>query len=274
MRVRSPAVQQSTDQRPPQYRLHLCPPIPATEPRLSAVGPSHSAKPEFNPLLNPEPGLLVASIPNYNFILNRYPTFPHHFFLCTSKYIRQTLRLADEDVVAAYSVLKSWEAPAERLFCFANSTPRSGSSYKHRHIQFYPIAAERALPCDALPRGMDPTVRLHPQMPFRCFCMRFTDDPTAAEVAGAYRELLKRVQKAVGHWGTSYNMGLTKEWMVLAPRLHQDGGHPDAEFNGTVLAGDVVVRGERDWAALRDGRLEEALKKIGVGNRKGFGSPW
>ena len=222
-----------------------------------------------NPLADPDPGLLVAAIPNYNLVLKTYSAFPRHFLLCTSEYVRQSRRLADEDVVAAYSVLKSWETPAERLFCFFNSTPRSGALYRHRHLNFYPLPAEQALMCDILPEDPDPCVRLHPQMPFRCLYIRFGSDPTAAEVADAYRALLKHVQQSVGNYRTSYNMGLTKEWMVLAPRLHLDGGCLDAEFNGTLFAGEVVIRRENSWTALRDGGLEETLRRIGLVNRIG-----
>lgn len=81
---------------------------------------------------------------------------------------------------------------------------------------------------------------------------------------GAYQTLLQRCREAWGaeKEGFSYNMGITRDWMVLAPRRRAEGKE-GVEFNGTVLAGEIMVKREEDWEGFRSGELEAALVAIG-----------
>jgi len=116
------------------------------------------------------------------------------------------------------------------------------------------------LPCDASPAG---TVWTHPGFPFKSFCIRLVSGE-AAEVMDAYAMLLGKIEDAVGKGG-SYNMGVTKEWIVLAPRTSDDG-EKGVGVNGTVLVGEVMVKTEEAWEFITSGGLEGVLKRIGVVN--------
>ncbi|KAF8545185.1 hypothetical protein BDD12DRAFT_871868 [Trichophaea hybrida] len=219
------------------YRLRFCPSLfhkpQTTAPHVTTLKP--------NPFLPPHPGLLIpVTIPGYNLVLNRFPIIPHHFILCTSTFEPQSSPLRPEDITAVYNILNSWDSPEERLYGFFNSGPHSGASQPHRHVQFFPLPKDRVLPCDRSSVG---TVWTHPGFPFKSFCIRF-DRGEAGEMVGAYETLLG------------------KEWIVVAPRVSEGR----VGVNGTVLAGEVMVKMEEDWEFVRNGGLGEVLKGIGVMN--------
>lgn len=198
-------------------------------------------------------------------MLNRFPIIAQHFLLCTAEFQVQTEPLRPEDVAAVYAVLREWEVPGERLYGFFNSGAMSGASQPHRHVQFFPIGNERGrLPFDEAPaRGGE--VWIHPHMPFRCFCIRFSEKPGVQEVVGAYQTLLKKCWELLGE-GCDYNMGIMREWIVMLPRVSDDGGRPGVGINGTVLAGEIMVKKQEDWDFFVDGGLESVLRGIGVPN--------
>ena len=268
-----------------QYHIRFCPSL------LRKPGPAHSAgKP--NPFLPPQKGLLVASAPGYNLVLNRFPVIGQHFLLCTADFQPQAQPLRACDLAAVHAVLNAWPGPEGgehergRLYGFFNSGEHSGASQPHRHIQFLPLPplAQRELPFDAAPaptptRTPTPapaTLWTHPGMPFVSFCIRFSTS-TAEEFVSAYQTLLARVEEAAGGGGggegggregrgvgVSYNMGVTREWMVLAPRTSEDGGREGVGVNGTVLAGELLAKRQEDWDFFGSGGLEEVLRGIGI----------
>ena len=229
----------------------------------------------------------MASIPGYNLVLNRFPVIARHFLLCTADFQPQAQPLRACDLAAVHAVLDAWPGPEGeerergRLYGFFNSGAHSGASQPHRHVQFLPLPplAERELPFDAAPaptRTPTPaptTVWTHPGMPFVSFCIRFSTN-TAEEFVLAYQTLLARVEEAAGGAssegggekgvGVSYNMGVTREWMVLAPRTSEDGDREGVSVNGTVLAGELMAKRQEDWEFFGSGGLEEALRGIGI----------
>ncbi|KAF5018256.1 hypothetical protein F66182_9772 [Fusarium sp. NRRL 66182] len=79
---------------------------------------------------------------------------------------------------------------------------------------------------------------------------------------------------AKGPTRISYNMAMTKDTLVVCPRLaegvslkNQDGDVLGTiSFNGTLLAGTALVKNELEWEALkRDPEaLHHVLKDVGV----------
>jgi ATP adenylyltransferase len=72
----------------------------------------------------------------------------------------------------------------------------------------------------------------------------------------------------------SYNMAMTTTSIILCPRrregkMLQAGDGSDigfVAFNGTLLAGTLMVKGEKEWKYLREekGVLDKVLDAIGV----------
>ncbi|KAI5856947.1 hypothetical protein BZA05DRAFT_386753 [Tricharina praecox] len=258
------------------YRARFCPSLqhkPTPTPQTFSSS-SSQPKAKANPFLPPQRGLLIASIPDYNLILNRYPIIPQHFLLCTATFEPQTEPLRPQDLAAVYAVLRTWEdvSTGERLYGFFNSGPDSGASQPHRHVQFFPVPAERGkLPFDRSAAGDegqegegDGEAWSHPRLPFLTFCIRYPKAVGVPEVVEAYETLLRRCEEARGK-GCSYNMGITREWIALAPRISEDGGREGVGINGTVLAGEVMVKRDEDWEFFTErGGLEGVLKGIGI----------
>jgi ATP adenylyltransferase len=187
--------------------------------------------------------------------------------LCTAVFEPQEAPLPPDDIAAVYAVLKQWEVvPGERLYGFFNSGANSGASQPHRHVQFFPIENGRGrLPYDETTPTPEGKVWIHPRMPFKSFCIAFSKDPQVSEVVDAYQTLLKRCHELLGE-GCSYNMGITKEWIVLLPRISADGGREGVGINGTVLAGEVMVKKQEDWDFFLASGLESVLRGIGLPN--------
>lgn len=76
----------------------------------------------------------------------------------------------------------------------------------------------------------------------------------------------------------SYNLAMTRDVMVVCPRLTEGAAVRDREgkevgwlaLNGTVLAGTALVKNQAEWDALRadPGQVAAVLGKIGVENKK------
>jgi len=246
------------------YRARFCPSL-QRKPTPEKVSVSSS---KSNPFLPPQPGLLIASIPDCNLVLNRYPIIPQHFLLCTAAFEPQTEPLRQQDLAAVYDVLRTWEdMPGERLYGFFNSGPASGASQLHRHVQFFPIPSERgALPFDRSgdEERKDGEVWTHPHLPFLAFCIRFSKSAGVAEMVMAYGILRRRCEDTLGE-RCSYNMGITREWIALAPRVSENGGREGVGINGTILAGEVMAKRDEDWEFFTEqGGLETVLNRIGI----------
>ena len=232
------------------FRVRFCPSL-ADKPRNTRAEAAR-----VDPFAPPTPALLVAALPGYNVVLNRYPVVERHFLLCTAAFEAQTDPLRARDLDAAAAVLGAWAGAAdERLFGFYNSGEPSGASQPHRHIQFIPVSARRALPFDAVPEGA--AVWVNPELPFESYCVRWRE----TGIAEAYRLLMARVPH-----GGAYNLGVTDEWMAAVPRVSEDGGREGVAINGTVCAGEVLARTDEDWGFFRGGGLAEVLAGIGVRN--------
>ena len=190
------------------------------------------------------------------------------------------------------------------LFVFFNSGPHSGSSQPHRHIQLLPVARmheglEREGPRGetgwaVLARGLlfgeEEGVRA--KMPFATFAERIC--PNKSDLQGIYLRLYHRACEAVlgsadagseiqqrnGEAKISYNLAMTRDVMVIVPRVAegQTVTAPAAKhglarravgtlaLNGTVLAGTALVKSQEEWDALRQEpeQLLEILGRIGV----------
>jgi len=187
------------------------------------------------------------------------------------------------------------------VFAYFNSGPHSGASQPHRHIQFLPVARMRdglsadeqrrwAVLADCLDEDDAP-------LAFQTFRTAISNSMTAAQLHERYLSLLRQAAGAVAAFRhecddgdewipcageealISYNVGMTARSMVVCPRLSEgavlvrqgDGDGDDVvvatlALNGTVLAGTVLVKDEREWEALRadEGALGRMLGGIGV----------
>jgi ATP adenylyltransferase len=146
---------------------------------------------------------------------------------------------------------------------------------------------------DGLPPGADWTVLAdtltsRPAL-FATFAEKISLDISGADLHAAYLRLYQQACRAVAaHSGEShvedeissegetlisYNMAMTKNTLVICPRLaegakiHKDGQVAGTlSLNGTVLAGTALVKNEAEWEALKKdaNALSQVLTRIGL----------
>jgi ATP adenylyltransferase len=123
-----------------QFQIRFSPAL-ANKPKSSK--PKNSNEKPFDPFEAPPKGLLIASLPNYNLVLNKFPIIPDHFILATKSFKEQTGLLEEEDLGAVYVCLRAYKDNGKELYGFFNSGEFSGASQAHRHIQFLPVESMR-----------------------------------------------------------------------------------------------------------------------------------
>ncbi|KAF2666003.1 HIT-like protein [Microthyrium microscopicum] len=259
------------------FQLRFCPSL-AKKP--TAQDKPKGPKPD--PFEKPTGDLFIANIPPAHLlVLNKFPIIDRHFILATRAFKAQTDPLEADDLTATYACLQEWEAQNSsngRLFAFFNSGPHSGASQPHRHVQFLPV--EDIADDDANFQLLIDSESNLAVLPFKS--IRADIPPESAE-NGLHPLYLRLLAQCRDSWtgeteAFSYNMGLTLHHIVLVPRTaegmtvrKEDGSEVCfVGFNGTLLAGSLMVKRQEEWDYLRQRpeALDEVLNSIGIPNNK------
>ncbi|KAM7217611.1 inositol phospholipid synthesis protein Scs3p [Rhypophila decipiens] len=180
------------------------------------------------------------------------------------------------------------------LFVFFNCGEHSGASQPHRHLQLLPVERMRDgwentdttgkrwnVLAESLLDGADVARRL----PFKTFAGRIHGDVSPKELYALYLKLYQRAcdavlgqkeaeEQAAGEAQISYNLAMTRDVLVVMPRLaegaeiktEEDAVVGKLALNGTVLAGTALVKSQGEWDTLRANpdMVGELLGGIGV----------
>ncbi|KAL6867018.1 alpha-galactosidase [Trichoderma novae-zelandiae] len=216
---------------------------------------------------------------------------------CIDAY-EQARQTADDDDghVDASSSSRERASQGDGLFAFFNAGDHSGASQPHRHIQLLPISRMKdGLGKDSSWDVLAQQAELLEKTPFATFSEPISTETSPADLHAAYLRLYKKACRAVaqhthtestetapddeiastGEVSISYNMAMTRDRLVVCPRLSDGGEIRDSEtsspagflaLNGTVLAGTALVKSEVEWEALKKspGQLLAVLRSIGV----------
>lgn len=281
-----------------QFQVRYCPSL-AKKP-LPKKDQDAKPKKKHNPFENPDPALFITDIPgssetpSHYLVLNKFPIIPSHFILATKTNKAQTHALEPADLEAAYACLRAWGngSSDRQLYGFFNSGEHSGASQPHRHLQFVPVEGMRESDdsgeWDLL---MNRIVNGDADVPFEVFWEAVSDDFSIQELHAIYTRLYDKALSAVkafiqhnpgaldlhetssGDVPFSYNLGMTSKALMIIPRqkegapLTVDGQEVGfAAFNGTVLAGTMIVKKHEEWDLLKgNGSLiNELLQEIGI----------
>ncbi|KAK4083632.1 uncharacterized protein Triagg1_1294 [Trichoderma aggressivum f. europaeum] len=287
------------------FQLRFSPSL-ANKPKGPPPDPSQPRKP-FDPFASPPASLFVTDLgPSHFLVLNKFAVVPEHFILATKEYKLQTHLLEESDLEATLACIDAYEqakqdgassSPKESkddgLFAFFNGGQHSGASQPHRHIQLLPVSRMK----DGLDTGSSWDVLAQQadkldKTPFVVFSEPISTETSPASLHAAYLRLYKKACQAVAqHSGAtssasdeipttgeariSYNMAMTKDSIVICPRLSEGSEIKSSEtsspigslaLNGTLLAGTALVKSEAEWDALKKspGGLLAVLKSIGV----------
>ncbi|RBA17802.1 hypothetical protein FPRO05_11517 [Fusarium proliferatum] len=271
--------------------------------------PKDLTKPQkpFDPFENPLPALKVTDLgPSHYLVLNKFAVVPEHFILATTEFKPQTHVLEESDLEATLACIEAYETSrrtqaeqghrdgtlggGDGLFAFFNCGDHSGASQPHRHIQLLPIARmkdgfEADTPWSVLADELKTKIA-----PFATFAEDIKLGMSGAELHSTYLRLYRKACRAVavytkdplhteeapaeGPTRISYNMAMTKDTLVVCPRLaegvklqSQDGDiFGTVALNGTLLAGTALVKNELEWETLKKDpeTLRNVLRDIGV----------
>jgi ATP adenylyltransferase len=205
-----------------------------------------------NPFLPYNEDLFVADVsPTHLCLLNKYNVLDHHLLLVTRAFEEQESLLTRGDFEALAACMPEFDALG-----FYNSDSVAGASQPHKHFQLVPVplgAGPERLPVDAaLAEGRLPFVHAAERV----------DPFDGAVLHATYRQLLRTLglegpQRA----SSSYNLLVTREWMVLIPRqCHEVDGVP---VNALGFAGALLVRDRQQLAELRRRGPFDLLRRAG-----------
>ncbi|EGR48514.1 uncharacterized protein TRIREDRAFT_107206 [Trichoderma reesei QM6a] len=278
------------------FQLRFSPAL-ANKPKGPPPDPAHPRKP-FDPFANPPASLFITDLGHQHYlVLNKFAVVPEHFILATKEFKLQTHLLEESDLQATLACIDAGGKAAQEdgLFAFFNGGDHSGASQPHRHIQLLPISRmrdglETSSSWEVLAQQADSLDKT----PFVAFSEPISIDTSSENLHAAYLRLYRKACQAVAqhtHAGStaptddevpstgeakiSYNMAMTKDRLVICPRLSDGCEIRDAEtsspigflaLNGTVLAGTALVKSEAEWEALKKSpdQLLDVLKSIGV----------
>ncbi len=216
----------------------------------------------FNPFLPYEKELFVADLSETHLcLLNKYNVVDHHLLIITREFEEQDHLLTLQDFEALWIALSEIDG-----FVFYNGGADAGASQRHKHLQLVPLPL--------VPNGVkipiEPAFNSAqflgaigncPKLPFIHAFIRldplFVHSPleTAATTLEFYYNLLAQVgiqgeNGMTGKQSGAYNLMITREWMLLIPRI-QD------RFEGILVnslgcCGAMLVKNEEQLQHLKE----------------------
>jgi sulfate adenylyltransferase (ADP) / ATP adenylyltransferase len=219
--------------------------------------------PPFDPFLPYEQELFVADVSDSHVaLLNKFNVLEHHLLVVTRAYAEQASLIDADDLAALAACMREFESLG-----FYNAGKEAGASQTHKHLQVVRLPLARdgvAVPIEPLldpVRGARGLCRL-PSLPFlHAFSWikrAWFDDAAVAsrELRSIYLAMLDEVElcaiqseDGVRRCGP-YNLLLTRQWMLLVPRLRERFGPVSVSALG--FAGSIFVRNEEQLQAVRE----------------------
>ncbi|RSL40117.1 hypothetical protein CEP53_013580 [Fusarium sp. AF-6] len=251
---------------------------------------------------NPPAALRISDLgPSHYLVLNKFAIAAEHFILATNEFKDQDHLLEKDDFAAIRACIDAYDNPdgGDGLFTFFNSGEFSGASQAHRHVQMIPISRMKDRLEPDSPWSVVADMLTVKDKQFGTITAHLPFTVVARNISGMdsdqlHRTYLDMYQKGCmveatvtlhpkheieppleGPSRISYNLAMTKDTMVLLPRLSDKIHLEDAEgkplgvklsVNGTILAGTVLVKEEHDYRVIQKfpRALKRGLERIGV----------
>jgi ATP adenylyltransferase len=228
-----------------------------------------------NPFLPYEEDLFVADVSDTHLcLLNKFNAVEHHLLIVTRGFEDQEQLLTEADFAAWWLCMAEVEGLG-----FYNAGEIAGASQRHKHLQLVPVPLAAAGPKIPIESALatahfDGSLGEAPALPFTHAIARLESDcwraPRAAAKSthGYYWEMLRRVglraePSSPGQLTTgTYNLLLTREWMLLVPRARET--FHDISVNALGFAGALLARDEKQLEVLKAVRPMRLLAHVGI----------
>jgi ATP adenylyltransferase len=235
--------------------------------------PAHNG--HKNPFLPYEQDLFVADVtPTHVGILNKYNVVDLHLLIITRAFEHQESRLNLRDFQALWRCLVEFDSLG-----FYNSGQLSGASQPHKHLQLVPLplaghGTANSVPLEPMLRNATGTPGVIGEMRDVSFAHSLVCwDPTQAsdpesmarQSLDCYEQMLARHRllpalvdddRVVG----SYNLLVTRRWMLLVPRIREC--FQTISFNSLAFVGALLVRDPVQMDLLRSAGPFAALESV------------
>ena len=233
-----------------------------------------------NPFLPPDADLFVCHLSAaHSLVLNKFNVVPHHGLVVTRDFHPQEEPLTAADFDATWKVI---QAMPQGGLAYFNCGPESGASQPHKHVQVVPlplvpdapaagdppflpaIAAAAAAAAAGVASPSDGIVELR-ALPCVGFLARVDASAASGErLAAAHAALVARAQHAAGVEGAtmSYNMVMTREFILVAPRRRESAG--PVSCNAMAFAGSFFVRSAGELEFIHAQGPMHVLSEVGV----------
>jgi ATP adenylyltransferase len=233
------------------------------------TAPSRGAPGEqSSPFLKHDDALFVCDVSQSHVArLNRFPVVENHLLIVTRGYENQESLLGREDFEALWMCMREYGSLG-----FYNGGPAAGASQSHKHLQMIPLplAAEGPdvplAPLIAANEIAGPLGRSR-RLPFRHVVARLdpasVSDPAACAAASLalYGEMLRQVGlDPQAARLAPYNLLVTREWMLLVPRVRES--FESISLNALAFAGALLVKNEKQLASLKHHGPLAALRAV------------
>jgi len=216
----------------------------------------------FNPFLPYEPDLFVADISDTHLaLLNKFNVIDNHLLIVTRSFMHQETLLDEADFFALIACMREFESLG-----FYNGGRDAGASQIHKHLQIVPlpmVAGGPPVPIETLLELPSRRSQIHslPELPFQHafrqldFAAEQDLDVSARELASLYREMLAFaglsaiISNGELRQSGSYNLLLTRRWILLVPRLREQ--YNGVSVNALGFAGSLFVRDDGEMETFR-----------------------
>ena len=215
-----------------------------------------------NPFLPYDPAMFVADVSQTHVaLLNKFNVLEHHVLIVTRAFEHQQSPLNLADFEALWKCMAEYESLG-----FYNSGTAAGASQPHKHLQLVPLplaASGPPVPIEALlrPASLPGEIAQVPVLPFAHMVAplapRLAERPHQAARTSfdQYRAMLDRLgfvarrQDGQDRITAPYNLLLTRQWMLLVPRIRER--FHSISLNALAFAGALLVRNEEELGRLK-----------------------
>ncbi len=218
-----------------------------------------------DPFLPYEKDLFIDNITDTHIcLLNKYNVMKNHILIVTREFEDQESALSEPDFEALWLCMEKIEGLA-----FYNSGEKAGASQRHKHMQIVelPLAGQMdKLPIVHLISGLSSSSAplLVPRFEFRHGLYFLTPEKLLGKKRAGfylmekYLSLLEYTGLAE-NWGP-YNLLITKDWMLLIPRILEC--YKGISVNSLGFAGTFLVKDAKDFREIERAGLLKILGSV------------